>query len=212
MTDEKFTFISDVREKKRIARGNYNKRTHAGKGGAVKFPSDYLSQKELKAMNGEVKSYRLNDPMKWQEFKALPDDIKVVYIEGIRERFRVSDSRIFKMFGVSQATGQNCFSKLGLCLGRKHKFKNPDIDGWNAWTCTIHLGSTVEENKVESPDTASTLIPTASKAVPHHGSMAFDSNPYDALRSIEDAFKAMVLEGKVLLTVYWDILDGDSNG
>ena len=207
MTDEKFTFISDVREKKRIARGNYNKRTHAGKGGAVKFPSDYLTQKELKAMNGEVKSYRLNDPISWQEFKTLPDDIKVVYIKGIRERFRVSDSKIFKMFGISQAAGQKCFADLGLGLGKAHRFANPDIAGWNAW-----LGCGAEENKVESPDTASTLIPTASKAVPHHGSMAFDSNPYDALRSIEDAFKAMGLEGKVFLTVYWDILDGDSNG
>lgn len=207
MTDEKFTFISDVREKKRIARGNYNKRTHAGKGGSVKFPSDYLTQKELKAMNGEVKSYRLNGPMNWQEFKALPDDIKVVYIKGIRERFRVSDSKIFKMLGISQATGQKCFADLGLGLGRAHRFADPDIAGWNAW-----IGCEAEENKVESPDKASTLIPTASKVIPHHGSMSFDCNPYDALKSIEDAFKAMGMDGKVFLTVYWDILDGDSDG
>lgn len=207
MTDEKFTFISDVREKKRTASGAYHKRTHAGKGGAVKFPSDYLTQKELKAMNGEVKSYRLNHPMTWDEFKKLPDDIKAVYVKGIRERFRVSDSKMFEMFGIKQATGQNYFSRLGLTLGRKHRFADPDIAGWNAW-----IGCEAEENKVESPDKASTLNPTQAKAIPRHGSMTFDCNPYDALKRIEDAFKAMGMEGKVFLTVYWDILDGDSDG
>ena len=207
MTDEKFTVISDVRDKKRIARGSNNKRTHAGKGGAVKFPSDYLTQKELKAMNGEVKSYRLNDPMTWQEFKALPDDIKVVYIKGIRERFRVSDSKIFAMFGVRQAAGQHYFAKLGLTLGRAHRFVDSDNHGFAEW-----VGGASDADTANRPDTASTLMPTASSVVPCHGSMAFDCNPYDALRSIEDAFRAMGMDGKVFLTVNWDIGDGDSNG
>ena len=80
MDDEKFVFYEDVREKKTISRGSRYKRTHAGKGGRVKLPSDYLSNKELKAMNGEVKSYHLNSPMLWSEFKSMPDDIQVLYI------------------------------------------------------------------------------------------------------------------------------------
>lgn len=62
MTDERFTFIEDCKDKKRTARGAHNKRTHCGKGGAVMFPSDYLTTKEKKAMNGECKAYRMNDP------------------------------------------------------------------------------------------------------------------------------------------------------
>ena len=54
MTDEKYTFVTDVAEKKRIARGSFNKRTHNGKGGKVRFPSDYLSNKERNKMNGEI--------------------------------------------------------------------------------------------------------------------------------------------------------------
>ena len=63
MTDEKFVFVSDVAEKKRTARGSHNKRTHCGRGGTVRFPSDNMTRKELSKMNGEVKSYRMNDPM-----------------------------------------------------------------------------------------------------------------------------------------------------
>lgn len=46
MNDEKYVFINDCAEKKRTARGIHNKRTHAGKGGKVIFPSDYLTRKE----------------------------------------------------------------------------------------------------------------------------------------------------------------------
>lgn len=62
MTDEKFVFTSDVADKKRTARGAHNKKAHAGKGGKVKFPADYMTKKELTAMSGEVKSYKMNSP------------------------------------------------------------------------------------------------------------------------------------------------------
>ena len=35
-------------------------------------------------MSGECKSYRLNSPMSWDEFKAMPDDIKITYIKLLR--------------------------------------------------------------------------------------------------------------------------------
>ena len=44
MTDEKYTYIQDVRDKKVTARSARSKRTHNGKGGSVKFPSDYMTQ------------------------------------------------------------------------------------------------------------------------------------------------------------------------
>ena len=60
MKDEEYLFHQTCREQKNIARSARNKRTHNGKGGRVKFPSDYMTKKELQKMNGEVKSYRLN--------------------------------------------------------------------------------------------------------------------------------------------------------
>ena len=63
LPDEQYVMISDSIEKKKIARSSHNRKTHCGKSGRVKFPSDYLSKKELKAMNSDVKSYNLNRPM-----------------------------------------------------------------------------------------------------------------------------------------------------
>ena len=132
MTDEKFTFIKDLREKKRTATGAHHKRTHCGKGGAVRFPSDYKTAKELRAMNGEVKSYKLNDPMSWKEFKVMPNDIKIAYIKALRKRYNVSDTKIAEMMCVSQHTLSNLMVRLGIRSARQSREKW-DKDGWYAW-------------------------------------------------------------------------------
>lgn len=132
MTDEKFTFIEDLREKKKTATGAHHKRTHCGKGGAVRFPSDYKTAEELRAMNGEVKSYKLNDPMSWKEFKAMPDDIKIAYIKALRKRYNVSDTKIAEMMCVSQHTLSNLMVRLGIRSARQSREKW-DKDGWYAW-------------------------------------------------------------------------------
>lgn len=76
MTDEEYIFRTECAEKKRTARGSFNRLSHAGKGGRVKMPSDYMTKKERDKMNGEVQSYNLNSPMKWMQFKRMPDDIQ----------------------------------------------------------------------------------------------------------------------------------------
>lgn len=134
MNDEQFDFISDVKEKKTTARSARNRRTHCGKGGSVQLPSDNLSRKELQKMNGEVKSYRLNDPMKWEEYKALPDDLKVCYVKQLREKFSVPDCEIASMMGCDRITFGKLIRPLGLGLGKTAGGRKTwDKAGWNGW-------------------------------------------------------------------------------
>lgn len=105
MSDEQYEMTKEIRDKSITARSARHTRTHCGKSGAVKFPSDFLSRKELKAMSGEcIKYASLKKPMTWEEFKKLPDDLKVEYIKSIRERFGVPDKHIAEMFGCSACT------------------------------------------------------------------------------------------------------------
>lgn len=120
LPDEQWVMIEDSIEKKNIARSSRSKRTHCGKRGGVKFPSDFMSKKELKAMNGEVKSYKMHDPMSWEEFLALPDDLKKEYIKYIRERFKATDTALADAFGVSLSHFCKLNKKLGLSSGRSH--------------------------------------------------------------------------------------------
>ncbi len=148
MTDEKFTFIEDCKDKKRTARGAFNKRTHCGKGGAVMFPSDYLTTKEKKAMNGECKSYRLNDPMKWKEFKYMPQDLQRDYITALRNRFGANNNVLFEMLGISRAAGSKYFAKIGLSLGKGKTPGKFDEEAWTRWVNGLPAAP-VEESVVD---------------------------------------------------------------
>lgn len=123
MTDEKFLFISDVRDKAVTARSSHNRRTHAGKSGSCKLPSDYLTKKEREKMNGETTTYRISEPMKWEEFKALPDDLKILHISWIREKFGAPNTAIAKMLGVHQTSLSMLLKKLG--VSTIENFRNP---------------------------------------------------------------------------------------
>lgn len=135
MNDEKYIFIQDCKEKKDMARSARHTRTNNGKSGAVKFPSDYLTKKELRKMNGEVVNYRFNDPMSWNEFKNMPDDIKKMYINGLREKFNVPNKEIADMLGVCQATFSKHlkFWELGGNKADGASRKKWDKEGWLAW-------------------------------------------------------------------------------
>lgn len=197
MTDEKFCFVSDLREKKKTATGAHHKRTHCGKGGAVKFPSDFMTKKELKNMSGEVQAYRLNDPMKWDEFRAMPEDLQVSYVKLLRERFDAPDGSIGKMMGADKDKTSRYFKKIGL-RGETQRGKR----GWNkeAWLAFVHGVPTeskasldpVEETFAPVPVEVKTLPKMGEnpvqgekqKAVPYSGTLSFTGRVEDVLNTV----------------------------
>lgn len=191
MKDEEFVFRQDVKEKSSTARNARYRRTHNGKGGRVKFPSDNLSRKDLQAMNGEVKTYRLNDPMKWDEFKALPDDLKIVYIKALRKKFNVPFVYIGNMLGCSQWKISLEVTRLGLSEGKaaKGRSKKWDKEGWVAWCNGAPLPATdpVEET------------PAFSEEVEQAVESSFEEDAEKGLASLEDICEPVpVPEVKVL--------------
>lgn len=209
MEDEKYIYQQEQREKKIISYSAKNARTHCGKRGAVKLPSDYLTKKELESMNGEVKSYHLNDPMTWREFRALPDDIKIIYIKLLREKFNVPDKVIAEtMLHVNKKTFGECVRALGIGVG-KHSCKSRwNHSEWQAW-----IGDTVPAPVVESaaePDvveddepcaapTEDVVEPDVVKILPDHaepahaipwrGNMEFNGLADEALETVRELLR-----------------------
>lgn len=154
MKDETYSFISDVKEKGTVARSSHNRRSHTGRGGKVRFPSDNLSKKELQKMSGECKSFRLNEPMTWAEFKSMPDDIKVTYIRLLQEKWKVPIVHIGKMMGVSQTVIQRETARLGIVLGKGVHKQIWDKDAFYAWANGVDMLPTqvIEEPEHCEPD------------------------------------------------------------
>lgn len=203
MTDEKYTFVEDCREKKRIARGAFNKRTHAGKGGRVRFPSDYKTKRELKAMNGEVHSYKLNKPMKWAEFKGLPEDLKVTYITNLRKSFGVPDVRIADMFGVSGPTVTALCKRLDISLGQGTRSRRWNKEAFEVW-CNGESQS-VDALQPSISDTSfnsgyEEVTREFKRVVPSHGVLCFDDCTID---QAADMVRKVIGNKKVGLTITW---------
>lgn len=218
MTDEKFLFVTDCADKKRTARGIYNKRTHTGKGGKVRFPSDNLTRKELDAMNGEVVSYKLNEPMTWAEFKALPDDIKKTYIKLLREKFDVPDSRIAAMLKIDRHYFYDKTAELGLSIGEHRGRSRPwDEAGWNTFInkaapVPVEIAAEIpveDEPEEETPVVAiraekPKAVACSFGEIPEAGSLTFTGNVADILKTV-----GLVLSGgNVHMEINWTRVKG----
>ena len=73
-------FDYDVMQKKRIA-SNARRRVCGSKSKFCGLPSDHMTHAQWKKHNGEVKTVNLNQPMSWQAFKDVPNDLQKEYIQ-----------------------------------------------------------------------------------------------------------------------------------
>lgn len=219
LPDEQWIMIKDSIDKKNVARSSHNKRSHCGKGGSVKFPSDYMTKKELKAMNGEVKSYRLNVPMTWKEFKKLPDDIKIAYIKNLREKYAVPNKALAEAMHVNSSNFSKRLRDLGLGVGKGTASKaskkwpgtpqalafrefwygpvesaEPSID-----ICEDEINP-VQDNVEDTNEPPAVTESHREACAPTYGQLTFDCKAEDAL----DTVKA-ILAGKIVhMTITWD--------
>ena len=69
-------------------------------------------------MNGDVKSYNLNRPMTWEEFRSMPQDLQIMYIKKLRNEFEVPDIVLGKAMGICKSSFSKAMRELNLSLGR----------------------------------------------------------------------------------------------
>jgi hypothetical protein len=130
MTDEKFVLLQENKEKKITAHSAVHR---VGKRRKVTFPSDMMTKKEIEKMSGEVKTYNLKNPMKWAEYKAMPDDLKTAYLTRLRKLYSASNIKIGEMLGVSEPTVRNEAHRLGVAALPKWTRTAPEWDSFVKW-------------------------------------------------------------------------------
>ena len=92
-------FDWDVMQKKRIA-NNARRMKNGSKSKKCSLPSDHMTPTEWKRRNGPVSVYKLDAPMSWAEFNCMPDDLKVKYINNLRELYGATDRMFSEMFDI----------------------------------------------------------------------------------------------------------------
>lgn len=132
MTDEEYIFRTECADKS-ARHGEFQPTPHAGRGGKVKMPSDYLTKKEREAMNGEVITYQVNKPMSWAQFKKMPDDTKREYINSIIHKYDPQQTAVAAMFGVTPRTLYVLCEELGIHFKRGGTQRENRNDAFWAW-------------------------------------------------------------------------------
>lgn len=113
LSDEEYVFQQDIKEKKSAGRGAFHKKC-GSKSNKCTLPSDRMTKKEREAMNGEVFHY---DPRKWytwEEFKAMPIEYQVKYVNSLLNRYDCGLANISCIvFGKSKSWLSLYFKKHG---------------------------------------------------------------------------------------------------
>lgn len=117
MDDTRYTFISDIREKKSTARGARH-RVCGAKSKKCTLPHENLTPAQMKRRNGPVKTYRCSRPCTYEEFKSWPEHIRKFYIITLMETYGASTAMIAEMWGVTTQTARRVFKELGVSLTR----------------------------------------------------------------------------------------------
>ena len=145
MTD----FDYDVLQKKRTARGAQH-RKGGSKSKRCTLPHELMTKKELKAMNGPMKTYNINKPMTLKEFKYLPGDLRKTYLTKLVQEFHANDSMIAEMFGCTAGNVKAYRTALGvksLGSGPKSQPSSEWVENWNAF-----LNGPMEDNQPVTED------------------------------------------------------------
>lgn len=118
MTDEKYIYLQDIREKKSAGRGVFGKRT-GSKTRYVGLPHDHMTAAELKRRNGKVSTVKLNQPITYAELKELTPSLRFLYLDNCINRYKARRLDLVAMLGISNPG----FGKMIAKLPGKLEFK-----------------------------------------------------------------------------------------
>lgn len=157
-------------------------------------------------MSGDCVSYRLNEPMRWDEFKKMPCDVQEIYLKGLINRYNAPLTALAKMLGVHRTTlvtyiagnlnvphvsngGNRLWGKEAFyswCAGSEVPAPSeapapPDVQEENS-----SVASNVDD--LHQPDPAATVQPSAGTIVPKSGRLDFEGGIDDILATLSTLF------------------------
>lgn len=128
------------------------------------LPYELLTTSERKALNGEVKTYNLNQPIAWPELKTMPEDIQQKYLLHLRETFDASDIMIGQVLGLGRSTVVNLRKTLGVPgRNRSKRVAKEQMEAFQVFLGGETEADEVIEEPVPEPETPQEE-PVAAKA------------------------------------------------
>lgn len=182
MNDVRFTYVETQRERKGMANGARCKKGHRGPKKCT-MPSDYMTRKEKEQLNGELTTWDMTKPYPWDDFKKMPDDIKIEYINRIINKYDVGLRAIAEHIlyvdyktVYSHLVNHNLRQYLNMHRGNRKKTSENDIKKF--------LEDFKEAPEIEEPDpaTVSVSIPPTVMTTEESCLAPLDDRPLHSIR------------------------------
>ena len=153
-------FDYDALQKKRIAAGA----RHMRRGSRSKrcfLPSDNLTPAQLKRRNGPVSTYKLDAPMRWDDFKDMPVDLQKQYLTNLVETYGATNEMLGDMFYVHPTHVGAVKKALGVVSHNPHRLigekKAIRDQMWAAFCNGVVGGGDAVKETPREPEKAATL-------------------------------------------------------
>ena len=152
-------FDYDALQKKPIASGAF----HMKRGSRSKrcsLPSDNLTPAQLKRRNGPVSTYKLDQPMSWDDFLGMPEDLQRKYLLGLIESYRATNEMLGDMFHIHSSAVCRVRKHLGI-PGMQEKLTKDErmtrIKIWTAFCNGVVGGGDAAPETPREPEKVETL-------------------------------------------------------
>ena len=169
MTDERYVYTQDQRDRKRTASG-----ARARKGGSranrCPLPSDALTKAQREKLNGPVEQVNLNRPMTYAELKLLNKSMQHLYLDHLVTAHKARRVDLQAMLGIAPSTMYKLASSLPEKLAFTGKPKRPARE-WLAFLAAAqeaaqaqadlgdgHQAPSSEDAPVAAPEPPSALL------------------------------------------------------
>ena len=113
-------FDYDVLKKNRTAAGA-RRMKRGSRSKRCSLPSDHLPPAQLKRRNGPVSTYKLDAPMRWDDFKAMPADLQKQYLTNLVETYGATNEMLGDMFYVHPTHVGAVKKALGVVSHNPHR-------------------------------------------------------------------------------------------
>ena len=183
MTD----FDFDCAQKKRIARGAFNRKGTANRKGC-RLPHENLTKKELNKLNGECKTLKLKSKLTWDEFKDLSKEMQEEYLNYLIDHFEVGLTCIgMTLFGLGKTGLTNYCVNHNLNVVHRARSTNAAIEGFRRWVYEATIAPV--KGDADAPATETTPL--------NEPNTPFRAHDYEGVRLFDEALRECGLEREV---------------
>lgn len=170
----------------------------------VRLPHDKLTPAQLRQKNGPVETHNLRGPMRWEQLLAVPYDLRIKYLERLRDEYKATQIMLAGMMGTSVTTFRRKCKAWGIKFPKSGGFlSEPDRLRWLHF---LEGTDTPEENEPEAQpweDPQPEPCPVAGHGpVPRRGCMTFEGAAAAALQKVYEVLGATECSE---ITVTWEV-------